>query len=158
MNRKGILLVEFLIYLMLFSIIAMLSAVWISYVWNHYIRQAKERHALITLYVAHDILARDIHAMQKIIHCTPDYVVAQADQNFIGWQKHNDQLLRLQGSYNIGTHTWSASTKSIIAQPVDKVVFIAHEDGIEFLLHADKVEINNRVNFDEKVFYGSIKK
>ena len=157
-NRKGILLVEFMIYLILFSIMAMLSASWVSYVWGHYIKQAQERHDVMTLYVAHDVLARDIKGMQHVIYCDLEYLVAQMEKDCIGWRKKKDQLLRIQGSYNITTKKWSAATQNSIVQPIDELSFNAHDDSVEFVLRAHTIKIHNRVNFDKKVFNDAIKK
>jgi hypothetical protein len=158
MNRRGMLIIEFLIYLMLFSFMAMISASWVSYVWKHYIHQSHQRHALITLYVSHDVLLRDIHAIKKVVSCTPEYLVAQVDQDYVGWIKHNDQLLRLKGSYNETTQQWIARSKNLMAQPLDKLAFSEHADGITFTLSACGVIVTNRVNFDREVLYNVMQK
>lgn len=124
---NGFTLLEFIIYILFFSFIAMATASWAV----HLVHALRVRHAkqelLSMFHAAHDLLLQDIHhapterGQWKEIQ--PTCLIWTTHQKEIGWQWECKQLFRIEGRYNVTKKQWSHRTKNLVAAPVDMIQF-----------------------------------
>ncbi len=121
-------ILEFLIYLALFSIIVAISVTGFSHLWITCMDYSNKRVSVINLYTAHDLLARDIRAApadKKQWKCmTPSSIIWHAtNKKDIGWAQEGSNLVRIEGIYAATQKKWKKKTKNIVAKSMQTVRF-----------------------------------
>ena len=155
MKRNGTTLIELLIYLTLFSFIAMASVHFMVNLWNTMIKVGKKRFSLITLCTAHDVLLRDLERAP----CQKEAWKQRLSSSII-WHQHNKQcdigwvyekksLVRLEGNYDITKKRWHKKVQNLIAPAVKKFNCMWHEhdgkiDRIDFEITDELYSMSNR--------------
>jgi len=139
-NKKGFSLISFLLYLMLFSIIALFVANIITSLLLPSLVETRKCKSIIALHIAGDLFMRDIRTMRSKVYqwkkITPHEVIWHSDECDIGWSFTENYLERKEGVYN---KDWHGKKTSIIAMELDKGEFIVenhknHVIGIEMRL------------------------
>ncbi len=129
MNKtlRGFSLIEYMVYLTIFAIIAPTIASLLHSTWRTIINEDKYIVAVANCYCAHDLLLKDAHKASKEPESwkkiTEDEVIFTIDQGDIGWKWHKQKLIRSQGLYNASKKAWAKQTKSVVALGLDKVAF-----------------------------------
>lgn len=144
-NKKGFSLISFLLYLMLFSIIALFVANIITSLLLPALVETRKCKSIIALHIASDLFMRDIRTMRSKAYqwkkVTPYELIWHSDECDIGWSFTENYLERKEGVYNKG---WRSKKASIVATELDKGEFIVeyHKNyiiGIEMRLASQQV-------------------
>jgi len=146
MERRGLTIIEFLVYLVLFTLISTMTASWIAHLWTSFMKQSKERVSLINMYTAHDCLVRDIVNCSGIIHCSARSLILQEANGAVEWALENKRLTRTQGAYDINNQEWKKKTKNIIAPVIEKTLFNKENHVISFSLQQGKIKVENNIS------------
>jgi hypothetical protein len=123
-SKKGFSLLSFLLYLVLFTIITVLSCHIIVSLIIPSLVSMRRCQSVIALHIASDLFVRDIRAIKpdechwKLV--TSHELVWQADNHDVGWSFTNNRLERKEGEYNKG---WKSKNTSIVATGISQVVF-----------------------------------
>jgi len=152
-TRKGFTLIEMMLYVLFIAFIAMATASLMVHLWQSLYTRNQKQELLITLYLAHDMLVRDLHdapvdplLWKEIQH---DTLIWHTKKGDIGWQRKQKQLVRKEGRYNAQKHRWSKVTISLIANQVTQVSFTCTRkpeiDCISFIITADTLEVKGAV-------------
>ena len=127
MKQPGVSLLEFLIYLMLFAFVAMSTSYLLVRANSMVFGQGATSNTMINLYVAHDLLARDLRTAsaqkKQWKKITASALIWHAAQKDIGWYQEKDTLIRVEGQYNAEKNVWHKKIKSVVAQPITQVAF-----------------------------------
>jgi hypothetical protein len=139
-NKNGFSLLSFLLYLMLFSIIALFTTHIITSLLLPSLTATRTCKSLIALHIASDLFVRDIRAMRdkphKWLAITPHELIWHTDDLDTGWCYTENRLERSTGIYNNG---WKSKKTSLVAMGIAQGTFIVekHKDrviGIEMTL------------------------
>jgi type II secretory pathway component PulJ len=139
-NKNGFSLLSFLLYLMLFSIIALFTTHIITSLLLPSLTATRTCKSLIALHIASDLFVRDIREMRDKPHqwhiINSDEIIWHADNLDTGWCCTENRLERSTGVYNNG---WRSKKTSLVAMGIMQGTFIAekhqnHIIGIEMTL------------------------
>lgn len=139
-NNNGYLVVSFLLYLMIFSLITVFTCHIITSLLLPSFTTNRQCASLIGLHIASDLFVRDIRIMRNGTYAwkriSADELIWQSNGNDIGWLFIRDRLERREGIYHEG---WSHKKTSIVATGLKKVTFSAKKAdncivGIEMTL------------------------
>lgn len=163
-KNSGMTLIELIVYLALFTFIAMASISFITRFWQTSMQYQKRQVSLINLMAAHDLLCNDIrHAPRnktawKMRHAT-ELIWQRQDGIDIGWLYENEALFRSEGLYNEKEGIWHKRTKNLVAPALQKVLFTCHgnEDiaWVDFSLIDAYHTIDARVILLQQLMQGS---
>lgn len=139
-KRKGILLVSFLVYLILFSMVTFLINHVITKLVIPSFSSLAKNTSIVALHIASDIFVRDVVKIQehgcvwKVV--SPHELVWQIDDLTLGWYFSENSLKRKEGA---SSDNWRNVKKSIIAKDLIDTVFIIEKDkediiGIELIM------------------------
>lgn len=140
-NKNGFSLLSFLLYLMLFSIIALCTTHIITSLLLPSLAATRTSKSLIALHIACDLFVRDIREMRNNVHkwhvTAPDELIWNTDSVAIGWHYTENRLERSSGIYN--NKGWKSKKTSIVATGIAQGAFIVekkedHIIGIEMTL------------------------
>ncbi len=126
-------LIELIIYLALFTFIAMASMNFIVRFWHISLQYQKKQVSLINLMAAHDLLLYDIrHAPDsktawKVQKETE--LIWQQDTTDIGWLYEKEALFRIEGIYKAKEEVWHTKTKNLVVPALKSVLFTYHGNG-----------------------------
>lgn len=138
--KKGFSLLSFLVYLTLFSTVALFCCHLVAALIIPALSDMRKCQSLIAVHVASDFFVRDIRTIQKntvIWKCiSPQELIWGDDSHDIGWSFVNNRLERREGTYQGG---WKGTKASIVAKGLSHSVFTVHKNtdaivGVELLL------------------------
>ncbi len=153
-NSKGFTLLEVIIYILFFSFITTITALWMVRMWNVCMLKGTKQKSLISLYGAHDILIRDIQEAPADYtqwkEQQADCIIWHTPKADIGWCKQKDRLVRIEGMYDRVKKEWTKQTKSVVAMPVKAVTFTfagkAELSHIVFIIDDGMTVVENNVS------------
>jgi hypothetical protein len=153
MLRKGFMLMEFLIYLALFTVIMLALMGMVAQLWIPAMSYTKKQSCRIDLVTAHDCFMRDVKNAKaektswKII--SSNTLIFTAGDHDIGWTVKEGDLIRIEGTFNVKKATWQKATKSLIVKDIDKTIFAINGDPevqyVSFLFAKAGDEIKSEV-------------
>ncbi len=153
-KRKGVTIIEFLVYLAIFSLIIMISMDWIVRLWQTCLFYSKKRVCLVNLSAAHDMLIRDLQnapssAANWKMKTTSQLIWTASTKKDICWMYENNTLVRIEGSYNEKKKQWKKKTKNLVASSIKKANFTCKEEGqigyVDFTIADAYYTMNNSV-------------
>lgn len=137
-QAKGFLLIEFLVYLALFSLLALLVATFLVQSYALLQKHAIIAERTLRLHLASDLLRRD---MEKASSATIDwdcqrnvakvhYIDFQGRLRFlcIGWLLKKGRLMRSEGVYDFVHNRWQQQVQSVVADKVTLLRFHYQKD------------------------------
>ncbi len=142
-NKNGFSLISFLLYLMLFSIIALFIANIITSLLLPSLTATHTCRSIISLHIASDLFVRDIHHMKGKPYqwkkISQDELIWHTDDHDIGWCCIKKRIERREGIYNNG---WKSKKTSIISSGIKHGTFTVenhhnHIIGLEMSLVSD---------------------
>ncbi len=130
-NKMGFLLLSFLVYLLLFTLLVTLCFNWTLRLFTTYTIRAKRNIIIINAYTAQDLFIRDLHMAplneQKWKKITASEIIWSMHNRDIGWCYKNKKLIRNEGHYNKQTEKWNKKTASIAAQHINVLTFTVNK-------------------------------
>lgn len=138
--RSGTTIIEFLVYLAIFSFISLASMRLIADFWQLSVRSAAKQAALINRITAADMLGQDLRLVDTWHEITAHEIIWRSGPNDIGWLFKDGKLVRRHGNYTPETKKWRHKSSSLIAAPVVSAQFSAQKvnDGISMILFTMK--------------------
>jgi len=141
-NKNGFSLISFLLYLMLFSMVAFFTAHIITSLLLPTLSATRHYKSLIALHIASDLFVRDIRIMRNKPHSWKVMALHELiwhidDDNYdVGWHYRNNRLERTEGLYSQG---WKQRKASVVATGINQGTFTIeshnnHIIGIEMTL------------------------
>jgi hypothetical protein len=123
MNKKGFLLISFLVYLMLFSIIVCLLSTTMTQNLFTVISSTRKYNNFVRLYNALDIVVNDLrnNVVTEWKKISPHEIIWSTHDKDVAWLFNGTHIERKEGTYQQG---WKKSTKSIIPAELLSVIFI----------------------------------
>lgn len=127
MRHKGFMLIEFLVYLALFSIIMLALMGMVAQLWIPAMGYTKKQTCRIDLVTAHDCFIRDIKMAKaekkfwKIISFNA--LVFTSGEHDVGWLIKEGNLIRIEGIFDSKKAAWDKQVKSLIVKKIDRVFF-----------------------------------
>lgn len=134
--KNGFTLIEFIIYLMLFSIIVLLTSQWLVLSVGPLQKNNNILRDIVSLHTAHDVFMRDMISapshIDQWLERNSDLLIWRKNSTHIGWQIKNNRLIRISGNYD-GSQ-WHKKTQSLIAHNLD-AVFTLHivQDHVDLI-------------------------
>ncbi len=129
-HQKGFSLLSFLLYLVLFSLMMLLSCHIVTSLIIPSFSSIRRSQSLISLHIATDLFVRDIRIMRNSEHqwkvIRPQEVIWNQGNSDIGWLFVDNRLERREGTYD---EEWKNSTMSTIARNISKATFIYETRG-----------------------------
>ena len=131
MNKRGLTLIELLIYLAISVLLVTLLCSLMISLFTSAQQRAKANDTALTLSVALMTIARDIksHSSARIKECGLHYCIITRDGKDLGWIYKKGKLMRYTGHYNVLTKKWAQVGSSQLARPVHEVLFTYHWQG-----------------------------
>ena len=128
MNKRGLTLIELLIYLAISALLVTLLCSLMTSLYTSAQQRANANDIALTLSVALMTIARDIkcHPSTKIKECGLHYCIITSDGKDLGWVYKKGKLMRYTGYYNVLTKKWAHVASSQLARPVHEVTFTYH--------------------------------
>lgn len=140
-HKKGFLLLSFLLYLLLFSLVITSTCYMITALIIPSFLSIKKNQSLIAIHGATDFFVRDIKNMRNA-QCvwsvmTPHQLIWQIGDHHIGWFFSDNRLERKEGIYKNGV--WTEVKTSIVAKGLANALFTPQKSstiviGIELIL------------------------
>jgi hypothetical protein len=127
-------LIEFLVYLLLFSIITLATTGMVARLWIPTMHYTKKQTCRIDLITAHDCLAYDIKKAKserkfwKMI--SSNRLIFPVSDHDIGWLMQNGNLVRIEGTFNLKEGIWNNPVKSLIVKDIQSITFDVQGDSI----------------------------
>ena len=141
-NKKGFLLLSFLLYLLLFTLLTGLCFNWALTSFTTYTLRARRSMAVTNAYIAHDLFIRDIYMAPLNIKewkkISSSEIIWHYNNQDIGWCHKNKKLIRSEGYYNKQTDRWHKKINSIAAQHINSLIFTVKKQLI-----SDRLIIKN---------------
>lgn len=152
-KNEGMLLIELLLYLTLFTGMALVTMRWAVGMWQISYHMQKKRTALLHIISAHDLL---VHDLQQVL---PDAwqlhestcLIWQGLDEDKGWLYEKESLWRIQGIYNNPEKQWYKKSKNLVAPGLKKVHFTYRGAWIDCTLENEYYAINTRIACHEGV-------
>lgn len=123
-NKNGFSLISFLLYLMLFSIIALFIANIITSLLLPSLTATHTCRSIINLHIASDLFVRDIHHMKikpyQWKKISQDELIWHIDDHDIGWCYNKKRIERREGIYNNG---WKGKKTGVISTGIKHALF-----------------------------------
>jgi hypothetical protein len=123
-NKQGSSLLSFIIYLMLFSTIALFFCSTITSLILPTRALIHKHQSLIGLHLAIDIFVKDVRATKEaqftFKQISQQELIWYNKKNAIGWRFANNRLERIEGEYNNG---WKKKRRSIAAMGIKEAIF-----------------------------------
>lgn len=143
-HRDGFSLIELLVYLFFFALLASSSVLLISRWYTRETHLAHDQRSLISLHTAHDLIVADVQQARplnqwKMLH--DDAIVFSTEQTDICWQKKDNTLIRITGRYHVSEAKWSEKTMSVVAQSITTIKFETTPHNIVHFMLKDDVNI-----------------
>ncbi|HEB41920.1 MAG TPA: hypothetical protein ENI08_02795 [Candidatus Dependentiae bacterium] len=130
-NKMGFLLLSFLVYLLLFTLLVTLCFDWTLTLFTTYTTRAKRNMVIINAYTAQDLFIRDLHMApldeQEWKKVTASEIIWSTHNRDIGWCYKNKKLIRNEGHYNKQMQKWNKKTASIAAQHINTLTFTVNK-------------------------------
>jgi type II secretory pathway component PulJ len=124
MNKNGFSLLSFLLYLMLFSIIALFTTHIITTLLLPSLSATHRCKSLIALHIASDLFVRDIRMMRNKPYAwkkiTTHELIWHNNDHDIGWCYTKNRLERREGTYN---KSWKNTKISVVAIGIEQAIF-----------------------------------
>jgi hypothetical protein len=125
-NRNGFLLIPFLVYLMLFSLIVLFTCRIINSLIIPSFIKTRTYQSLIALHLVTDLLVKDLRSAHGKMHTwnlvTPHELIWHNGEKNIGWRFIENRLERTEGIYD--NNKWKKKKRSIAAAAINEVTFI----------------------------------
>jgi hypothetical protein len=146
-------LMEFIIYLGLFSIIMLALTGMVAQLWAPAMHYSKKQTSCIDLVTAHDCFIRDVKKAkaEKIFwkKISPDALIFNIGTHDICWSVKEGNLIRLEGSFDQKQAIWDKKIRSLIVRNIDIARFEIEGDSevkyISFLFAQAGEEIKSEV-------------
>lgn len=120
--RPGISLVECLLYVMLTTMVIMLSMSWIAQSHAKLITLNASNDAYMSVCALQDLLARDLRSAPSNCDAwkevSPGVYVWRTEQGDLGWELQDEQMRRIEGIYDEHAKKWGKHHTSVIANGV----------------------------------------
>lgn len=148
-NRNGFMLIEFLIYLLIGSILTGILVVGMAQLWRCTISVYAKHTIALNLAMAHDTLLQDIRSAPaqrvqwKLIE--PECIIWRTGSVDRGWQREQNQLVRREGRYHAKKGIWSSCTKNMVAHSIHQ--FFCSVQGtpeisaVQFQIRSENIQI-----------------
>jgi len=144
-KKKGFLLLSFLLYLLLFTLLTALCFNWVLTSFTTYTLRVQRNRAVINTYIAHDLFIRDVHMApldtKKWKKISSSEIIWHYNNYDIGWCYKNTKLIRSEGHYNKRSDTWHKKIGSIAVQHIDSLIFTVNKQLISDRLIIKNVSI-----------------
>lgn len=154
MKRSGIMMIEFLVYLVLFALLSTMTASWISRLWGAFMLQSRQRNSALLLYSAHDYIACDIRNCINIASCQNNRCVLNTPKGVVEWLKEDGKLYRKQGAAIVKKtghkpHAMqkkiTSHVKSIVAHNVESFICTCKDNSISIALESKPLYVENTI-------------
>jgi len=126
-KKEGFLLLSFLLYLLLFTLLTTLCFDWALASFTTYTLRARRNAIVINAYIANDLFIRDVHMAPLDIKewkkISPSEIIWHYNNQDIGWCYKDKKLIRSEGHYNKQLGTWYKRINSIAAQHINTLTF-----------------------------------
>ncbi len=127
MKHNGFMLMEFLVYLAIFSIIMLALSGMVAKLWIPAMECTRKQTCCIDLVTAHDCFTRDIRiakAEKKFWkHMSEQAIVFKSGWRDVGWCVKDGDLIRIVGTFNQKKNEWDKQAKSLIVKKIDQISF-----------------------------------
>ena len=144
-EKKGFLLLSFLLYQLLFTLLTLLCFDWALTSFTTYTLRARRSTIVISAYIAHDLFVRDIRMapldMKKWKKISSSEIIWYHNNRDIGWCYKNKKLIRSEGHYNKQLDRWHKKINSIAAQHINTLIFTVNKQLISDQLIIKNVTI-----------------
>jgi hypothetical protein len=139
-NKNGFSLLSFLLYLMLFSVIALFTTHIITTLLLPSLVTTRACKSVMALHIASDLFVRDIRAMKNKPHrwksITSQELIWHTNDFDIGWHCIENRVERSTGIYDQG---WKSKKTSLVATGVAQGTFVVERNenriiGVEMSL------------------------
>ncbi len=145
-TKKGFLLLSFLLYLLLFTLLTLLCFDWALTSFIAYTSRTRRSMAVTNAYIAHDLFIRDIHMAPLDIKewkkISSSEIIWHYNNQDIGWCHKNKKLIRSEGYYNKQADRWHKKINSIAAQHINTLTFTVNKQLVsdQFIIKNITVE------------------
>ena len=145
-TKKGFLLLSFLLYLLLFTLLTLLCFDWALTSFTTYTLRTRRSMAVTNAYIAHDLFIRDIHMAPLDIKewkkISSSEIIWHYNNQDIGWCHKNKKLIRSEGYYNKQADRWHKKINSIAAQHINTLTFTVNKQLVsdQFIIKNITVE------------------
>lgn len=166
MQRSGFMLIEFLVYLLLFSIITLAATGMVARLWIPTMHYTKKQTCRIDLITAYDCLSYDIKKAKserkfwKMIN--PNCLIFPVSEQDVGWLVQNGNLVRIEGTFNMKEGMWSNPVKSLIVKDIQSIAFDVRGDAtiqyISFTFTKADEQIKGEIGLTNRTLPWKIKK
>jgi len=133
-KKRGFLLLSFLLYLLLFTLLTTLCFDWALTSFTTYTLRARRNMIVVDAYIAHDLFARDVHMAPLDIKewkkISSSEIIWHYNNQDIGWCYKDKKLIRSEGHYNKQSNTWHKKINSIAAQHINTLTFTVNKQLI----------------------------
>jgi prepilin-type N-terminal cleavage/methylation domain-containing protein len=131
MKHSGFTLIEFLVYISLFSIVVLLVNQWVAMSLLPTQKSMKRMRSVSSLHAASEVLTRDVHAgsqeEQKWYIIEDQKIAWQINQSGICWEIRDNLLFRSEGSFNNGI--FNKNSENLVGQNIDGSFLIKKKHG-----------------------------
>jgi len=130
-KKRGFLLLSFLLYLLLFTLLATLCFDWVLTSFTTYTLRARRNAVIINAHTALDLFIRDVHMapldVKEWKKISSSEIIWHHNNQDIGWCHKNKKLIRSEGHYSKQSDTWHKKINSIAVQHINTLIFIVKE-------------------------------
>ena len=141
-KKEGFLLLSFLLYLLLFTLLTTLCFDWALTSFTTYTLHAQRNMVVVNAYIAHDLFIRDVHMapldVKEWKKISSSEIIWHCNNQDIGWCHKNKKLIRSEGHYNKQADRWHKKINSIAAQHINTLTFTVKKQLI-----SDRLIIKN---------------
>lgn len=122
-NQKAFSLLECMIYIAIFIIIAHLLVSFVSIIYNKHVSSNSKMQAVLNFYSAGDLLINDLRKAlpdKKYWNVKNNSIMFyKSAYEIITWRVKNKNLIRESRMYDVKSRKWSKKVASVVAQTID---------------------------------------
>jgi type II secretory pathway component PulJ len=121
---KGFILLEWVVYSMILSLLALFAMDWVCLHQRHRAHLSKKSSTLVALCAAHDLMVRDLRVMASVNDLKkfgPEEYIWHMGAQDVGWRVQGGMLCRTQGAFNTAQEVWHGASTALVAQGVDEM-------------------------------------
>ncbi len=123
MNRKGLTLIELMVYIVLSMMLTTLLCLLGLSVYRTAQQRAQANDDVLMLSIALHRIARDLKQGFAIKEASKHRCIVTVNKKDLGWVYKKGKLMRYTGHYNMLTQKWSHVGSSQLATSVDDIKF-----------------------------------
>jgi len=147
MKHSGFTLIEFLVYISLFSLIVLLVNQWVAMSLVPMQQSMKRMRSVSSLHSACEVLVRDIHAGSQAEKKWPilenQKIAWKLKQGALCWEIRDNSLFRSEGNFNNGTFT--KKNENVLSQNINGLFLIKRNRGIVQVIECSLNNGNERI-------------